>query len=234
MARVPTRVLDQLSWMESHAPVWQTRAAQLGLTAAQMTALTGAVTTAQEDYAAAFKARQESKALTLTAKSSLATALRLTANAIRDIDATAQNNANPNSVYALAEIDAPAPPTPAAPPGTPTDFKVALLASGAIVLKWKCTNLSSGNVVYFVNRRPIGGDPNAFTLVGATGEREFRDETVPAGNGVVYEIVAQRGQQVGNPATYEVLFGVAGGGGRSVRSVTEVTATVNGNQRKSA
>lgn len=71
-------------------------------------------------------------------------------------------------------------------------------------------------------------------MVGASRECEFMDETVPAGNGVVYKIYGQRGQLVGNPATYEVVFGVAGGGGRSVRSVTEVSATVNGNQRKSA
>lgn len=234
MARVPTRVLDQLSWMAAHAPVWQTRAAQLGLTTAQMTALTGAVDAAQEDYAAAIKARQTSKATTLAAQVSISNALRLTANAIRDIDATAQNNASPDSVYSLAEIDAPEPPTPATAPGVPTDFKVELQATGAVKLKWKCVNLTPGNVVYFVSRRPIGSDTSDFVIVGASGDREYVDETVPAGNGVVYKIYGQRGQLVGNPATYEVVFGVAGGGGRSVRSVTEVSATVNGNQRKSA
>ena len=213
--------------MEEHSATWQLNAAQLGLTTAQITALTGAVASAQEDYAAAIKARSESKAASLTAQNSLEAALRLTANAIRDIDATAQNNANPDSVYVIAQIPPPAPPSPAVPPGTPEAFKVELKQNGGITLTWKCKNESPTGVFYTVRRAPRGSTDGPWVQLGVATKRVFTDDTLPAGDGVIYEVRAQRGELLGNAVQVVVYFGNAGGGGRSASVVSETTTTTS-------
>jgi hypothetical protein len=115
-------------------------------------------------------------------------------------------------VYPLANIPAPATPTPVGPPGTPDTFKVSLDGAGGLILTWKCANpAGSVGTMYQVYRRvtPTG----EFTYIGGTGTREFTDVTVPAGSSqVTYKIQAVRSTAVGLWAQFNVLFGVSGSG----------------------
>lgn len=168
---------------------------------------------------AAYNAQQvaidAARAATLTSNSSVAAMRTSAGDTIRLIRAFAETQPDPNAVYALANIPAPATPSPRPAPGTPDNFRVELTNSGAIVLKWRCRNpAGTSGTVYHVSRR-IGG-VGEFTDLGTIGTRTFTDDTVPssaATQGVVYVVQAQRGDLYGEPSLpLTVTFGQGGGG----------------------
>ncbi len=56
-------------------------------------------------------------------------------------------------VYSFAQIPPPAVPGAVPPPGTPFDFRTALLQNGAVELKWKCQNpAGASGTIYEVTR----------------------------------------------------------------------------------
>ena len=115
----------------------------------------------------------------------------------------------------LAQIPPPADPSPVPPPGQATDFNVTLGGGGELVLSWKAQHpAGSDRVVYFIGRKLPG--ESTFAIVGAVGEREFTDASVPssaAGVGVTYQVTAQRGQVAGTPSVpITITFGIGGSG----------------------
>jgi hypothetical protein len=123
-----------------------------------------------------------------------------------------------DNVYVLAQIPAPALPSPVPPPGTPTDFIVTLNPDGSLKLRWKCANpAGSMGTMYQVSRRIGSGGP--LVQIGGSGVKSFLDATVPAGTpAVTYQITAARSTALGVAAQFVVNFGVGGGG--------EMTASV--------
>ncbi|CAG1008354.1 hypothetical protein PHYC_03554 [Phycisphaerales bacterium] len=116
-------------------------------------------------------------------------------------------------MYATAQIPPPPEPGPTPAPGTPFEPRVGLLQSGAIVLNWKCNNPEGTTGTIYEVRRSLTGSSGAFTLIGASGVKEFTDETIPFGSGAVtYEITAVRSTRRGTPAQFNVNFGVNGPG----------------------
>lgn len=112
----------------------------------------------------------------------------------------------------------PATPGTLPPPGTPFDFTVSLMQSGALELKWKCNNPEgTSGTIYEVRR--------AGTFVGATGVRTFVDETLPGTSPVMYQVTAIRSTSRGNPAQFTVTFGT-GGGGFAITGVSGENTTV--------
>ena len=126
---------------------------------------------------------------------------RISIKSIRTKAATAGN-----SVYELAQIPAPATPTPVSTLGMPTDFSDQ---SGSLTLKWKCGSPA---------RRE-----RCIRCFGATRRREssntsasstntFIDQTIPAGSSqVTYQVQAVRSTATGPWAQFNVNFGVSGG-----------------------
>jgi hypothetical protein len=105
-------------------------------------------------------------------------------------------------------------------PGTPTDFTASLNQTGVVTLKWKCANPAGTTGTIYECRRKIGN--GSFAFIGAVGTREFADATLPAGSiGVLYEVTAVRSTVRGNPALFNVNFGVGGGGGMFIASTSE-------------
>lgn len=145
---------------------------------------------------------------------------------IQTIRTWAESKNDPN-VYTLAQIPPPATPGVTPPPGTPFDFTVNLLQSGALELKWKCNNPSgTQGTVYEIKRRVGGGGGGAFGYVGSSGVKTFTDDTVAAGSpSVTYQITAIRTTRRGNPAQFTVNFGV-GGPGLTIESVTTESGPV--------
>lgn len=89
-------------------------------------------------------------------------------------------------------------------PGTPSDIKVTLSATGALTLTWKCTNPGPGTI-YEIHRSVAGG---AKTYLGSTGQKKFTDDTLPASSRVTYTIQAVRSRAKGEWASFNVNFGV--------------------------
>ncbi len=221
MPIVPANSVAALEFYESHGPLWQSNAAALGIPTTLAASIKADAITTRGLYQAAIDARNASKAATLEWQSALA-GLRTDGSAgIAAIKAFADNAADPNAVYALAQIPAPTPPAPLPAPGQPSDFTVGVLASGALSLKWKMTGTQGGNIFYQVKRRLLG--ETAYTILGGSGNKTFIDETLPAGiDSVQYIVTAFRGQTAGlDSIPVPVQFGV-GGEGASFASVSNV------------
>jgi len=219
MGTYPRDRQEFLNWVEGHIDVWTAAAATIGLTAAQTLAFKNAAGNLRIRNTAQQATKAAAKAATEAVVDADSATRALTSDLVRTIRAFAENNNNPN-VYVLAQIPAPQASSPVPPPGQPTDFKVELNPSGSITVKWKAKHPEgSDRVVYFVQRKLVG--QTAFALLGGTGDKNYEDDTLPAGvDGATYIITAQRGQVSGPPSQQlSVTFGVAGPG-FSIASVT--------------
>lgn len=212
MGIIPSTVQDQLDFFDQHQDQWQSVATSIGLTSAQATAFKTAANAARSAYNNQLAAEAAKLAATNTATTARRAARVMCAELIAVIKGYANQQANPNRVYDDAQIPAPATPTPAPAPGTPFDFTVELLQSGAITLRWKCTNpAGTSGTIYEVRRRANQTSGTPFVFIGATGTREFTDDTLGS-TAVTYEITAVRSTRRGNPATWNVSFGTGGAG----------------------
>jgi hypothetical protein len=219
MAILPKKTQDLLDFCDAHVTPFTTNAVAIGLTTAQATTFKNAAGAARANFNAAVAADNAKKAATLTSQTSVAALRKIAAETIALVKAFAESSATPPAVYTLANLPMPATPAPAPAPGTPTGFSASLSQSGVVTLKWKCANPPGiGGTIYECRRKINGG---TFAFIGAVGTREFSDGTLPAGStGVVYEITATRSTLRGNPAQFNVNFGI-GGGGMFIASTSE-------------
>lgn len=211
MSTVPRKDLETIQFFELHVPVWTGTPAAIGLTPAQVTALDTLTKAARNTYTAQQNAKNAAKAATVNFRSAIAALRNNGADLVKLIRAFAQTTNNPN-VYALAQINPPAPPTPRPAPGQPTDFTVALTTEGAISLRWKAANASPSSGAFFNIRRKLAGQ-NAFEIIGNTGSKSFVDDTIPLGTThATYIIQGYRGTTAGEASDqFVVQFGVGNG-----------------------
>lgn len=222
MSIVPDTRFGKLEFYEAHLQPWTTHAVAVGLTVPAVAALATATANARAKYDAQVAAQQAAKAATLDfhqAVAAMHSGPSLGADMIQTIKTYAQTTANPG-VYVLAEIPPPATPGTTPPPGTPSNFTVALLANGTLKLKWKCSNPPGTNGTIYEVRRREAGEAD-FSFVGGTGVKGFEDTTLPTGSApVTYEVTAVRSTARGDAAQFTVNFGT-GGGGLAFATVTE-------------
>lgn len=231
MGIIPARRDEQLLWMKQHAPVWETNAVAVGLTPAQASGFQAMVDSAQDAATARQDAAYAAKAATTTQNAAIGTARERAGELLAVIKAFAEQAANPATVYATAQIPPPAEPGPTPAPGTPFDPRVELLQGGAIVISWKCANPEGTSGTIYEVRRSLTGSGGTLTLIGASGVKEFTDDTIPFGSGAVtYEVTGVRSTRRGLPAQFNVNFGVNGPG----LSVMDVTAPGVGGEIKMA
>jgi hypothetical protein len=211
MSNNPERLIDFITFCEQHADVFQGEAVRIGISASQAQAYKVATDNARAAYDAAVKARINAKNATDTQSEAVRVLRRTNSDILRIIRGFAGQAPNPAEIYAIAEIAPPAPPAPLPPPGTPTDFRVALNNDGSITLRWKCKNpQGSGGVVYSLRRRL--GTAGEWSYIGATGTRDFTDLTLPAGTASsTYEVQAQRSGSRGQTGQFTVQFGLSAG-----------------------
>jgi hypothetical protein len=226
--RYPSKIADFVPWINSRTPVWKAAPATVGLTAAQATAIDNAAKELEIAYAAANKARQESKNATAFQDGALRAALTLLQQDIRIIDAYAANSPSPAGVYNAADIDPPATPQPVPAPGNVTDITFGIdIVSGAPIIKWKGNNPGGSSNVSYIIKRKLQGEAH-FAFVGVSGSsgpdaRTFTDNTLPQGvDSVSYTITAQRGSVAGPATQISVRFGVVGGASQTTFNVESV------------
>src|SRR5690606_756626 len=88
---------------------------------------------------------------------------------VSQIRAKAKQSGDPN-VYVLAQIPAPADPTPVGAPGTPEALKATLQPDGTLTLDWKCENPPRAKgTVYHVMR--LNNETGEYKFLGGTGEK---------------------------------------------------------------
>lgn len=220
-----------LEWCQGHTAVFTAQAEQIGLTIEQAGAFSTATTAAAAALLAQQQAIQQARAATQAVQNFFA-ALRGTAgDTVRLIRAFAETQANPTTIYNLAQIPPPAQPSPAPPPAQPTELRVALDPSGGQVeLRWKAANPAGTAGTSYIVRRRLPGEA-AFTYLGTTGKKRFVDATLPAGvASVQYTVQGQRSDQSGPLSPIcTVQFGAAGDGGAAVLVTTGGALTMYNN-----
>ena len=234
MSIVPASNIGRITFYESHIINWTSHPTMVGLVSSDCVSLQALITTARKAYDAQQNALTAAKSATQTMKNAVTAMHALGSIDIMKIKTFAEASNNPN-VYPLADLPAPQPATPIGPPGTPTDFVVTLLQSGAVMLRWKCVNPNGSVGTLYEIRRKTG--TGAFTRLSTEGTREFTDESLPAGAvGVTYEITARRSTVRGLPAQFNVNFGIGSGGGMFIASTSEgvTRGTVGGEMKMAA
>lgn len=227
MSVLPQSRQDQIAFCETHADVWQTNAAGLGVSVLTVTAMKTQMQAARNALIAAEQARDAAKAKTLSFYSATATMRDTAAGLIRAIKTFAESKptqAERDAVYALAEFSPPAPPTPATAPGKPENISITLQPSGAVTVTWTAENAAVSSGAFFNVTRKLPGSAVGFvpftTAAGTTSAgrtMSFTDATIPASaaaDGVQYIIQGQRGLLAGEPSDVVLVqFGVDGTGG---------------------
>ena len=207
MSLYPNTKPGKIGYFNSKVAPWTTNAVAIGTTSTAVTALQALVTAAQSALDDQIAAEQAAKTKTATADDAVALMVAAGADIIKNIRAKADNTANPNTVYDLAEIPAPATPTPVSTLGQPNNFSVALEMDGSVTVKWKCANPRATGTIYQVWRKLQG--EATFGYLGGTGEKKFNDATVPSGSSTtLYKIQAVRSTAVGLFNICTVMFGV--------------------------
>lgn len=214
MSLYPKTKPGKIGYFNSKVAPWTANAVAIGSTAPTVTAFSALVTAAQTKMADQIAAEQAAKAATEACDAAVASMVFAGVEIFKQVRVKAAASADPAAVFELAEIPAPATPTPVTTLGTPGDFTVGLGADGALMLGWKCANPRATGTIYQVWRKLPG--ESEFSYLGGTGEKKFNDPTVPSGSAMVlYKIQAVRSTAVGDWAVFTVLIGVDGSGAMS-------------------
>lgn len=209
MGLLPKNNADRIAFFTSRTTLWNTNATAIGTSTTQVTDVTTKAAAASTALAAQLAAQNVAKAATQTLDEAML-ALTNSGNIVIEQVRTKARSAGAG-VYPLANLPAPATPTPVGPPGTASNFKVELQQDGSLILSWKCAN-PAGSIGTFYNvARKIGtGD---YVAIGTVGSRKITDATIPAGTAsVTYQITAGRTTASGAPAFFTVNFGVSASG----------------------
>ncbi len=220
-----------------HAAVWSSAPATIGLTPAQVTAISNALESAIAGQNSVAVARTNSKTATSVFSENISDLRSSLSEAVRNIKAFAESSANPENIYNLAQIPSPSDRGPSVPPNRAYELAATLdISTGALSVRWKASQPQGVTGVVYQIRRAVtntSGVTGDFSLVGAVGGKTFQDFTVPGGvRGVRYQIQAQRGTLTSPWSdTLEVNFGVAGFGGPGATGATFSTRTLTGNEQ---
>ncbi len=220
MSVIPLKKNEQVEWCEAHVPVWTAVATNVGLTSAQCTAFGDLTEEARKNYDEAQAAREAAKGATTLQNTAISAAVRGAADLIRVIRGYAEQQADPDVVYALAQIPPQAPRVPATAPGKPDGVIITLNPDGTITLTWAAENSTASTGGFFEIKRKLPGQASFINIGGAPGSTVesrrmfFTDESIPtsaASQGAQYIITGRRGTRVGTPSdAITVQFGVDG------------------------
>ena len=213
MSVQPQGRLAKVQFAENHAPVWNGVATQVGLTTAKVGVMTTKTTKARASYAAQQAAFDAARAATLQFHTDVADLSAYVSELLKDIKSYAASTADPDTVFATAQIPAPQIPGPVGKPGTASGFKVQLLQDGALRFTFKCTNPPNAVGTLYQVQRKSAGTGGEFVFVGAAGKKQFTDTTVPMNSGpVTYRVTAVRSTASGDVAEFTVNFGTGAAG----------------------
>src|SRR5689334_22701302 len=124
MGVVPTKLSDRIAWFAARQSAWTSNAVALGLTAGEMTTMSGFITSASSALTDQTEAQNAAKSSTVTLHDADQIMSQYGSNLIKQIRARAGQVGD--SIYALAMIPPPATPTPVGNPGTPYQLVVTL------------------------------------------------------------------------------------------------------------
>lgn len=214
MRIVPKSLVDKVQFYETHLVPFTQNADAIGLSLEETSELAVKAAAAREALRARDAAESAARAATLAFNMAVDELGSLGASMILKIRATAEASGN-RDVYALASIPPTAEGSPIPAPGKPYRLETRLDDDGSLLLTWKCDNPrgSSGTMYQIARRvnRPDHATTGEFIPLAVVGEKQFRDETIPAGaTAITYQVRAIRSTKQGAEAEFNVNFGSNG------------------------
>ncbi|QQS09381.1 MAG: hypothetical protein IPK69_01790 [Phycisphaerales bacterium] len=213
--------LDFLQWCKTHADVFVNNAASIGLSPATASSFASAYDAARAAVDDQDAAKEAAKAATQEALEKVRLLQESAALTVATIRLFAESTDNP-TVYNVAQITPPQPPTAVPAPNAATDLSAALDANtGNITIRWKATQPEGANGTTYTIFRRAAGEAD-FAPLGSSGRKSFVDETFFAGpDSVEYKVQAVRSGILGPmSATLLVSFGRTNGEGFTIESTT--------------
>jgi hypothetical protein len=210
MARnMPSTDQQAMEWLEGRITGWNTNFATIGLTSAQVIALSQKVVNARAAFTDVESIRTTSKAKTQNFHS-LAKTMRGDAGVlIGAIKSFAAQSTDPQLVYDTAGVLPADPRSPALPPQQPTDVNRTILADGSVKLSWK--GKGPEGTTYFITRRLNG--TGAYTFIGQAPsvEKTFVDSGIVPGTVSASYMIQGVRSGVAGPQSVPIVvqFGVA-------------------------
>jgi hypothetical protein len=220
-----------LEWCRAHETVFTTHAAEIGLSADEALAFTQAAELGGTRLLEQEAAKEAAKVATQRVTDAFDDLGKTAGNVVRRIRAFAEASADPDAVYAVAQIPPRSQPSPQPAPGQPTDLTVTLdPTEGTITLRWKSDNPDGTSGTAYIIRRRLPGETE-FMFVGVSGKKSFVDETLIAGpDSVQYTVQGQRANLSGPVSPiFTVNFGKLPNGTRSACVSTLTTDTARWN-----
>jgi hypothetical protein len=201
----PGAAAARVAWMEQRLAAWQASADELGLSDDDLGTLSAALTESRARLNAALLARSASKNATAMFYAAAAPFEAQAGALIRKIRGNAAAAGDPE-LYALAQIDPPATPSPAPTPEIPTGLATAVNNDGSLELSWKARSpRGMGGMSYEVQRRL--STESTYRFMGNTGKKHFRDLTLPPGTAwASYRIIARRGEKASDCSEPVIVY----------------------------
>lgn len=214
----PQPKIDQITWFENHLPMWSSPTT-FGITAAQLTSLTTAVTAARKAYDDAQAARLASKAATTSENEAVAAMLSTGRNLVNIMKSFIEDSGD-SSLWGEAGLEPDAAPGTAPAPNAPFKLGATIDSIGNVIVNWKASQPAGVSGVIYSVQRSLENGP--FVLLDSVGEKQFVDETLPIGTQTVsYTVKAKRGNKSSEWSEALILrFGRVGvGGGLTIMSM---------------
>lgn len=202
MRIIPKSPFAQLTFFETHLPVWSQDPGAIGLSPQAVADLAALQSAAKAAYDAAISARNAAHGATEVMHARIAAMVSAGSNAVAAIKSAARSD---QSIYARARVPAPAMPAPAPPPTAPRSISATINSEGHLRLAWTGagpTGTSHGlgarggaGTQFVISRQSPGAPPRQ---VAVTAERYYIDEQPPLAPGapLTYRVTVRRGRKV--------------------------------------
>ena len=180
---LPKKTGERIEYVEQHITPFTTNTVAIGLVSGDVTDLNAKATAAAPALTLRDSLWQQAEAATTDLNTKVDVMSVAWASCTNKIKGKALAVGG-TSVYTLAEIPAPATPSPVGAPGTPTDFVATVLqGSGDVDLAWKCAQpAGASGTTYQVYRRYMPGEE--WEYLGTSGEAQVHRRDDPRGDAV--------------------------------------------------
>lgn len=213
----PTTISGVLEWATAHLAAWTAAVtggggSANGLDTAKITAMQTALDNADASRDAAIAAREASKSATITQDSDISTMMTLFAEAVADIKAYANRQADPSAVYAEMELPVPDTDPTKHNPVQPIKLTATPDATGNVKLEWD----GNGNAYRTVYEIEGSADGVTWAIIGTATAQKKTLSGFTVGSTYRFRVSATINNQTSVPSSVVVIWDSGDSGSLSI------------------